>query len=106
MKIHRILCLGAALAIPQMLLAKLPASNDSFGKMEGILDFCARADSQAASKYQERKKVLVGDATEKEVAEARQSQEYKDGYQGMTEELANVPKDKAVKACSAYLEGK
>jgi len=106
MKLHRILCLGAALVVPQLVLAKLPAPNDSFGKMEGILDFCAQADSQAASKYQERKKVLVGDATEKEVAEARQTQEYKDSYQGMTAELAKVPKEKTVKACAAYLEGK
>jgi len=106
MKIHRILCLGAALVIPQLVLAKLPAANDSFGKMEGILDFCAQADSQAAAKYQERKKVIAGDATEKEIAEARQTQEYKDGYQGVSDELAKVPKEKAVKTCAAYLEGK
>lgn len=106
MKINRTLCLGAALAIPQMLLAKLPASNDSFGKMESILDFCAQADSQGASKYQERKKSLAGDASEKEVAEARQTQEYKDGYQDVSDQLAKVPKDKAVKACTAFLEGK
>ena len=106
MKIHRILCLGAALVVPQLALAKLPLPNDAFGKIEGTLDFCAQADSQAASKYQERKKVLVGDATEKEVAEARQTQEYKDGYQEISAQLAKVPKEKAVKACTAYLEGK
>jgi hypothetical protein len=32
-------------------------------------------------KYQERKKVIVGDTPEKEVAEVRQTQEYKDRYQ-------------------------
>ncbi|MGC1451126.1 MAG: hypothetical protein WA830_13945 [Candidatus Sulfotelmatobacter sp.] len=106
MKLHRIVCLGAVLVIPQLLLAKLPATNDSFGKMEGILDFCAQADSQSASKYQERKKVLAGDATEKEIAEARETQEYKDGYQAVSDELGKVPKEKAVKACTAYLEGK
>jgi len=46
------------------------------GKVEGILDFCAKADPQSAAKYQEQKKALVKDATEKEVAEARQSQQY------------------------------
>src|SRR5271169_1615100 len=106
MKLPRILCLGAALVIPQLVLAKLPAPNDSFGKMEGILDFCAQADSQAASKYQERKKVIAGDATEKEVAEARKTKEYKDGYQEISDQLAKVPKEKAVQACTAYLEGK
>ena len=106
MKIHRILCLGAALVIPQLALAKLPLPNDSFGKIEGTLDFCAQADPQGAATYQQAKKVVVGDATEKEVAEARKTQEYKDGYQEISDQLAKVPKEKAVKACTAYLEGK
>jgi hypothetical protein len=106
MKIHRILCLGAALVIPQLALAKLPLPNDSFGKIEGTLDFCAQADPQGAATYQQAKKVVAGDATEKEVAEARKTQEYKDGYQAITDELAKMPKEKVVKACTARLEGK
>jgi hypothetical protein len=80
--------------------------NDSFGRIEGTLDFCAQADPQGASTYQQAKKVVVGDATEKEVAEARKTQEYKDGYQAISDELAKMPKEKAVKACTASLEGK
>src|SRR5207302_9940167 len=76
MKLLRILCIGAAVLIPHLVLAKLPFSNETFGKVEGILDFCAKADPQSAPKYQEQKKALVKDATEKEVAEARQSQQY------------------------------
>jgi hypothetical protein len=106
MKIHRILCLGAALVIPQLALAKLPLPSDAFGKIEGTLDFCAQADPQSAPTYQQAKKVVVGNASEKEVAEARKTQEYKDGYQEISDELAKVPKEKAVQACSAYLEGK
>jgi len=106
MKIHRIICFGAALVIPQLALAKLPMPNDAFGKMEGTLDFCAQADPPSASKYQERKKVIAGDASEKDVEEARKTQEYKDGYQEITDQLAQVPKDKVVKACTAFLEGK
>ena len=106
MRLHRIRCLGAAILVPQLTLAKLPLPKDSFGSVEGILDFCAKADSQSASKYQERKKVLVGDATEKEVAEARETKEYKDGYLAITTKLAEVPKEKAIEACTAYQEGK
>ncbi len=40
------------------------------------------------------------------MADARNAQEDKDGYRGISDELAKVPKDKAVKVCSAYLEGK
>jgi len=106
MKINYILCLGAALVLPQLLLAKLPMPNDSFGKMESTLDFCAQADPQSASKYQERKKMIAGDASEKDVDEARKTQEYKDGYQGVSDQLAQAPKEKVVKACTAFLEGK
>jgi hypothetical protein len=106
MKIQRIFCLGVALMIPELALAKLPMPNDALGKMEGTLDFCAQADPQAASQYQDLKKVIVGDASEQEVAEARKTQEYKDGYQEVSDQLAKVPKDKVVQACTAYRQGK
>jgi hypothetical protein len=80
-------------------------ANDSFGKIEGILDFCTEAP-QAAPNYQERKKSIAEDISEKEVTDARRAQEYKDSYQGISDELAKLPKDKAVKTCSAYLESK
>jgi hypothetical protein len=105
MKLHRILCLGAAIVIPQLALAKLPLSNDAFGRIEGTLDFCAQTDPQAAPKYQERKRSLVRDVPEKEVAEARKTQEYKDAYQWVSAELAKVPKDKAAETCAASVEG-
>jgi hypothetical protein len=105
MKMLRILCIGAAILIPELVLAKLPFSNDAFGTVEGILDFCANTDPQSATKYQEQKKALVKDATEKEVAEARQSQEYKDAYDAVGAELGNEPKEKVAEACAASLEG-
>jgi len=106
MKIHRILCLSAAIVIPQLALAKLPLPNDAFGKIEGTLDFCAQIDSPNAAKYQEQKKLLVRDVPEEEVAEARETTEYKNAYTWISDELAKQPKDKAVKACAASLEGK
>jgi hypothetical protein len=106
MKIHRILCLATAIVIPQVALAKLPFTNDAFGKVEGTLDFCAQVDPQAAPKYREQKKQIVRDVPEQEVAEARSTQEYKDGYEWVSTELSKVPKNKAVEACAASLEGK
>ena len=105
MKIHRILCLGAALVIPQLALAKLPFSNDTFGKIEGTLDFCAEANPKAAQKYQEAKKQLVGNVPQQEVSEARKTQEYKDAYQLVKDEAAKMPKDKAAETCAAAVEG-
>jgi len=105
MKIHRILCLGAAFVIPQLALAKLPFSNEVFGRIEGTFDFCAQANPKAAQKYQEGKKQFVRDVPEQEVAEARKTQEYKDAYEWVSGELAKVPKDKAAETCAAALEG-
>jgi hypothetical protein len=104
MKIYRILCLGTALVMAPVALAKLPFSNEAFGKVEGTLDFCAQTDTASAPKYEERKKVLVKDVPEKEVAEARASQEYLDAHQEITTELDKLPKEKVVEACTAYLK--
>jgi hypothetical protein len=106
MKIYKVMCLGAALAIAPLALAKLPFTNDAFGKVEGTLDFCAQVDPHAAPKYQERKKALVEGVPEKEVEEARETQEYKDAYDWVTDELDESPKEHAADACSAFLQGK
>jgi hypothetical protein len=106
MKIYRMLCLGAALAMPASALAKLSIPNDAFGRIEGALDFCAQVDSENAAKYQEQKKVLVQGASDQEVAEARASQEYKEGYDSATDEMNKQPKDQAVKTCAAGLATK
>jgi hypothetical protein len=106
MKIYRILGLGAALVFPQLVLAKLPFTNDAFGRVEGTLDFCAQADAQAAPKYEERKKSLVREVPAKEVDEARQTREYRDAYDWTIAELGKVPKAQASKACGDFLEGK
>ena len=105
MKIHRIVCLAAAIVIPQFALAKLPFSNDAFGRVEGTLDFCVQADPQAAPNYQAQKRQMVRDVPEQEVSEARSTQEYKDAYEWMSNELGKVPKDKAVQTCRVSLEG-
>ena len=106
MKTTRILCLAGPILMAGLALAKLPFSNETFGRIEGTLDFCAQANPQAAPQYQERKKAMAGDVSEKEVAEARGTQEYKEGYEEVSAQLIKVPKDHAVAACKAFLEGK
>jgi len=106
MKVYRIVCLVAGFLLPQVALAKLPFPNDAFGKVEATLDFCAQVDAHSAPKYQERKKALVKDVPQKEVDEARESQEYKEAYSWITDELGKAPKNQAVQACGAYLESK
>lgn len=104
MRIHRGVVVISAILVSQIALAKLPMANDVFGKSEGTLDFCARARPQDASKYQERKKSLVRGAPDKEVADARKSQEYKTAYDWITDELGKLPKDQTTAACDAVLQ--
>ena len=106
MKIERILCLGAAIAISQFAAAKMPYTNDLFGKLEGTFDHCAQADPPAAKRYDAKKKAMVKDVPESELTKARESDEYKAGYKSVTEELAKMPKDEVQKACTAALESK
>ena len=106
MKICRIVCLTAALTLPQLTLAELPFSRDAFGKIEGTFDFCASVDPQSAPKYEAGKKAMVRDVPEKELEEARKTQEYRDAYDSISDELSKVPKEKALKACTDFLQGK
>lgn len=105
MRIFRTVCLSAVLLLPVLALAKLPLPNDAFGKVEGALDFCSQADPPSAAKYQEKKKLLVQGASSQEVADARASKEYKEGYHAATDEMSKQPKDQVKETCTAALEG-
>jgi hypothetical protein len=65
----------------------------------------SQIDSGAAARYRKQKQLLVCDVPEKEVAAARATTEYKEAYAWISDELGKLPKDKAVRACSASLEG-
>jgi hypothetical protein len=106
MTVHRLLYLLGAIFIAELALAKMPFTNEVLGKAEGTLDYCARVDSRSAEKYQKKKKDMVKGVSEKEVEEARASEEYKAGYDWVTEELPKMPKDESVGACAAALEEK
>ena len=108
MKIERIviLGLGVAFAIPQMAQAKLPMTPQALGFVESTLDSCAKADPGSAEKYKERGKALVSSATKEDLEQARSSAEYKKSYDETTSDLSQLPKEKLVKQCTDFLEGK
>jgi hypothetical protein len=101
-----IVSLAAALALPQIAGAKLTITPQALGFVESTLDYCAKVDSESASKYEENKKAFVADATEEEVDKARSSSEYLEAYDTNTTNLEKASKDDAVKACRPFLEGK
>jgi hypothetical protein len=104
MKKFGFLALGAALALPLVAYGKMPLPNGIFGKVEANLDVCSEVDSKSAAKYQEAKKKLTQDATEDEIKAARDSQEYRDGYNETKQELENEPKAEVAKSCAAAVD--
>jgi len=106
MRIYRLLYLLGAILITEIALAKMPFTNEVFGKAEGTLDYCARVDPGSAEKYQQRKKDLVKGVPEKEVEDARAAEEYKASYEWAKEELPKMSKEESVSACAAALGGK
>jgi hypothetical protein len=106
MKLHRIVFACTLIMLPQLLNAKLPFSNDAFGKVEGILAYCAKVNPESAVKYQDAAKALVKDASEKEVTEARNSVEYKESIDSINAQLEKAPKENSIKACRDYLNSK
>jgi hypothetical protein len=105
MKPFRLTCLGVAVLLALLARADRSFSKSGLGTVEGTLDYCKQVDAPAAAKYEERKKILVRDVPEEEVAEARASEEYKRAYEKIDAELGKVPKDKMVEGCAAYLKG-
>jgi hypothetical protein len=105
MKINRVLCLSLALAVPQFALAELPVSSQTLGQVEGILSFCTKMDSGLAKYYEQQSRALVGNATAKELAEARDSSEYKEAYEAINAELEKVDKERAADSCSSVVHG-
>jgi hypothetical protein len=106
MKIKRILSVCVAITTPHLAMANLPFANDEFGKVETTLSFCAKLNPESAAKYQEIGKRYVGNAPEKELAEARKTPEYKEAYESNGALLADMPKERVVEACNAFLKAK
>lgn len=104
MKIIPVICVGLVIVIPELALAKLPFENAVFGKVESTLDFCSQVDPPMAPKYEAKKKALVEGIPEKEVAEARETQEYKDGYNEAKTELTKQSKDEVASTCKGLLQ--
>jgi hypothetical protein len=106
MKFNRLLLVCTAITLPQLTMAKLPFAIDEFAKVERTLSFCSELNPGSAAKYQEMAERYVGNAPEKELAEARITPEYKEAYESNGALLADMPKEQVIEACNAFLKAK
>src|ERR1700746_3200585 len=104
MKLYRIRALLAMLALSQIALSQSAVPPGALGKVEATVGFCGRGDSTNANKYEELRKRIVAGMSDKELADARNSSEYRDSFQEATDELERLPTAKAVEACRGALQ--
>jgi hypothetical protein len=106
MKTYRMLCLCAAMSLPQFAMAAdAPLNKKSLGQVEGIFDFCAKVNPQIA-KYKGTAAPAVGKASQKDLDDARKSDEYKEAYDSITETLTELPKERVAEACNGAVATK
>jgi hypothetical protein len=101
LKILSLVCLSAALAVPQVFAAEL--SPALLGQMESLLDSCSKASPQSAAAYKKQREKLVQGVSEKDLAKVRAADEYKDAYKGISDRFEKVSKDEAAESCKVFL---
>ncbi len=106
MSVYRALSLCLAIGVPQLALAELPVSKQTLGQVDGILKYCAQANPRLAKSYEEQAALLIGKASAQELAEARKSDEYKQAYDSIRDQLSKLDKEHAAEACSGAAQSK
>jgi hypothetical protein len=102
MKILAAFCLSV-LALAPLAIAKLSMTPQSLGQVEATLHFCNGVNPKADAKYKEWGKRLVADASAEELTKVRNSSEYKEAYDSITEQLSKVSQKAATEACTSFL---
>ncbi len=103
MKTMSILVFAAVMAYSEATLADSTVDAAQLGRMQGILNVCAKVNPRDASKYLLQIKAVIGDASKQAVDHAAKTDEYQQAYQAVTEELKNMAPEEMVQACNRYL---
>jgi hypothetical protein len=103
MKTMQVFALVMAMAYPTISPADTQVDSSQFGRMKGILSACSGVNPREASKYLLQIKTLIGDATKETVDQASRTEEYKQAYHDVTEELGSMNRDDMGRACTNYL---
>ena len=92
---------GIWLAVPLLAHADGPALNASMlGMTESILQYCGPLDPAAAAKLREKIIQLVQGASEQQLAQVRNSDEYRKAYDSVVDIVGKVDERDATRICS------
>jgi hypothetical protein len=98
-KIHLVTCGLTALALPTLALAEMSFDGDTLAKVESALDFCAQRNPADATKYADLAKQFTKGADESEVAQLRDSADYKSAYEANLAALREASESEAAETC-------
>lgn len=97
------LMLAALGALAPVAHAELQLSAAALGQLEAVVEHCGRVNAASAEGYKSFAKGLMGNATDKELAEARESAEYRAAYAAASEQIGKLSKEESDKACAEGL---
>jgi len=101
-KIFSIVCVSAALAVPQLAVAAQPPAPADLGQMESMLDSCATAKPKDAENYKKQRKKLTEGVPEAEVTKIRESDTYKEAYKAIQERFQQASSDEVDETCNVF----
>jgi hypothetical protein len=104
MKIHRILCLGIAIALPELAFAEIPFDIQTLAQIDGVIDYCSQLKPETADVYKQLGKLMEKSVPEKDLEAARNSKDYKEARKSVSEGISKVNKEEAAKSCSDFLK--
>ena len=95
---------SAWLALTPLVFADTPAPNAQvLGVTESVINYCGPIDPAAADRLRQMIKQLVQGASEQQLAEVRNSDEYRKAYDSVADFVGKVDEHNAKRACSESL---
>ena len=101
MKASRILCVCAAVALPQLSMAQQAPNSQSLGMVLAILHFCTAVDPRDAAAFRAQERSLLAGVSVSALASVKGSNNYKQSFNLITGMLAQLPKADAAQTCAA-----
>jgi hypothetical protein len=93
--------MGAALAVPLLVSAQAPPPNAHvLGVAESTLNFCAPVDPAAGARMRAVIEQMVQGVSEKDLSAVRESEEYRQAYDAVTDFVGKVDPHNAKRVCA------
>ncbi len=106
MKASRILCVCAAVVLPQLAAAEdhrgqVNISAQALGIVDAVLNYCTQVDPRDTALFQAQRKSVLNGSSEDAVEGLRGSRAYRGSYDLIEDALKGVSRSEAAQTCAA-----